>query len=711
MRVRYIILFIFLLSVDFHAATLTQECFCDNLDFSSGSFTNWKGYTWEYVSSNDKPKAVPIEGFVYRRHTIISDTNAYDPITNNRLKIIPPGYKYVAKIGDITTRNDDTIRNWRQSLRYDIDVNSTNTLLTAKFALVIKNLFVHDSNSEHHFQISLLNEHGKLIETCANLDICGSEPIVDNFRSISHLNTEGYYENVDWLDWTDIAIDLRPYIGRKITVEFLVEDCTLPSSEWIGQWTTCFGYGYFVASCEPFDVQQTPCDLNMPATITAPDKFETYTWYNHEGSEVSHSGTLSIPVAVSGENYSCIMRSIQDCDVVLEESLMDNPDMEADFSYDFSCDSNKVQLQNHSTTESGSLYYFWTFEDGQTSIEPEPEISFLNSGIHEASLSITNSITGCSEMLSQEIESFSVDEINFEGTDTYCPGESTWIKGAGASEYEWNTGSTTDSIEISAPGGNFWMIGSSKNMQCISDTIFFSVSEDTDWDFRIEGDTVLCWGEVSALSAVGPVAYFWNDTNYTTELVVVKAGSHTCTGINSRGCEKTIGINVIESPPPPAEFFLSDTIINARNYIITANAVYEPDVEYVWDMGDDQKSVFGPNITYPYDYSNPGRTYTCTLHTTNEYGCTNWSSDHLVVMPYFPNVFSPNGDGVNDIFMEGAEIEVFDRNGTLYHKGSNGWDGKLKGAPADQDTYFYKVTYSYYDQIPIVKKGYVSLVR
>ena len=58
-----------------------------------------------------------------------------------------------------------------------------------------------------------------------------------------------------------------------------------------------------------------------------------------------------------------------------------------------------------------------------------------------------------------------------------------------------------------------------------------------------------------------------------------------------------------------------------------------------------------------------------------------------------PTIFTPNGDGFNDIFMEGNSIEIFDRNGTLVHKGNNGWDGRYKGQTVRPAIYFYIVTF------------------
>jgi gliding motility-associated-like protein len=69
---------------------------------------------------------------------------------------------------------------------------------------------------------------------------------------------------------------------------------------------------------------------------------------------------------------------------------------------------------------------------------------------------------------------------------------------------------------------------------------------------------------------------------------------------------------------------------------------------------------------------------------------------------YIPNTFTPNGDGINDLFMpkgmgfrpESFEMLIFDRWGTMIYKTIDiykGWDGTIKGTPIQNDVYIYKV--------------------
>jgi gliding motility-associated-like protein len=60
---------------------------------------------------------------------------------------------------------------------------------------------------------------------------------------------------------------------------------------------------------------------------------------------------------------------------------------------------------------------------------------------------------------------------------------------------------------------------------------------------------------------------------------------------------------------------------------------------------------------------------------------------------FVPKVFTPNGDGVNDVFMLGYKLIIFDRLGVEIFRGNNGWDGSCKGQTVADDIYFYKLEY------------------
>ena len=86
-------------------------------------------------------------------------------------------------------------------------------------------------------------------------------------------------------------------------------------------------------------------------------------------------------------------------------------------------------------------------------------------------------------------------------------------------------------------------------------------------------------------------------------------------------------------------------------------------------------------------------------HQENENKCDSVITLNLMIVSdedslFVPTAFTPqNGNGVNDVFMEGYEIYVYDRYGLLVCHSLNGWDGRYAGKMADAGVYVYTLIY------------------
>jgi gliding motility-associated-like protein len=76
---------------------------------------------------------------------------------------------------------------------------------------------------------------------------------------------------------------------------------------------------------------------------------------------------------------------------------------------------------------------------------------------------------------------------------------------------------------------------------------------------------------------------------------------------------------------------------------------------------------------------------------------------------FVPKAFTPNGDGVNDVFMPGYRLIIFDRLGIELYQGDNGWDGTYKGKPVAEDIYFYKLEYPDSGGTKKITTGYIGV--
>jgi len=87
---------------------------------------------------------------------------------------------------------------------------------------------------------------------------------------------------------------------------------------------------------------------------------------------------------------------------------------------------------------------------------------------------------------------------------------------------------------------------------------------------------------------------------------------------------------------------------------------------------------------------------------------------------YVPNIFSPNGDGNNDVLyvrslhIKELKFSVYNRWGEKVFESQNkneGWDGNYKGQPCSPDVYVYHVAIVFEDGTEESRKGNVTLVR
>ena len=145
-------------------------------------------------------------------------------------------------------------------------------------------------------------------------------------------------------------------------------------------------------------------------------------------------------------------------------------------------------------------------------------------------------------------------------------------------------------------------------------------------------------------------------------------------------------------------------------------------VNYTWDFGDGSPTVGDENPTHIFqtagDYDVQLIVVTtngCESDTTIQVGLTEF------VKMFFPNAFSPNGDGLNDVFeIKGTPIAdfnlyIYDRwGGQIFssHDFETKWEGNnMSGDPVPAGVYLYQVTGSDYLMQPISFKGTVTVVR
>lgn len=141
-----------------------------------------------------------------------------------------------------------------------------------------------------------------------------------------------------------------------------------------------------------------------------------------------------------------------------------------------------------------------------------------------------------------------------------------------------------------------------------------------------------------------------------------------------------------------------------------------------WAMGSVAR-LYDSNPVY--QFQQPGN-YSISLTVTNEIsGCASTDSSSTISVSdaalEFPNAFTPNGDGVNDVFLpafrslKSYELTIYNRWGRRIFTSSDptsGWDGTENGKKAAAGTYFFIAKAEGYQRgVSFYRKGSITLVR
>jgi len=229
-----------------------------------------------------------------------------------------------------------------------------------------------------------------------------------------------------------------------------------------------------------------------------------------------------------------------------------------------------------------------------------------------------------------------------------------------------------------------------------------------------DGSTTLCEGESVSLSAGTHPSYEWSTGETTSTITVNEAGIYSVTIVDEDGCMGTAqqSVSVISSIIVDAGD--DQEVQVGTDYEVTAAAT-GVGVVYTWS-GSDGSSYTGESFMA--SATQEGTiTYTVTA-TVN--GCP--VTDEVVIRITddvtweIANVFSPNGDQLNDDFgiittATVTTFKVFNRWGELVHDSTNRWDGTFRGADQVSDIYTYYIVLQNFDGDAVPVTGDVFLMR
>jgi gliding motility-associated-like protein len=334
----------------------------------------------------------------------------------------------------------------------------------------------------------------------------------------------------------------------------------------------------------------------------------------------------------------------------------------------------------------------------------------------------TVSVDGCA--LSDAVQVTLTDPLSvvITTTDALCFGECTGTAtaqvmggttGTGGFTYTWSAGAAQPGGAVNGLCAGTWSVTVSDGNGCTANA-----------EFTIEEPDLL---EITGISTMPITCHGWCDG--TIEAVAsgpglfslgagtgwVSGGSFTglCPGTytvlvqNANGCTATMSTTVGGAAPVVAGFSWSPQPATVDDPSITFTNTSSPNaVQFTWDMaGLESSTSAATSFTFP---GVLGNDYTVCLTAYDANGC---ADDYCAVVTildvlqvHVPNAFTPDGDGINDLFgpvLNGqpvAEYEflVYDRWGETIHRSlvpGPSWNGMVAGIEAPIGVYTWQLFY------------------
>ncbi len=206
-------------------------------------------------------------------------------------------------------------------------------------------------------------------------------------------------------------------------------------------------------------------------------------------------------------------------------------------------------------TASGADSYVWG--SGETT----PSITVFNTG----TFTVTGTNVCGTGSSSITVTQASGVTITISGNTQICPGETTVLTASGANSYVWSTFEFAPSITVSEPG-TYSVTGSNN---CGSATEAVVVTLGTAPNVIITGNTAICEGQTTTLTASGATGYVWSNAATTASITVSTGGTYSVVGTSGCGTA-TASTTVVLSALPEVTITGNAAICGGETTTLTA---------------------------------------------------------------------------------------------------------------------------------------------
>jgi len=443
--------------------------------------------------------------------------------------------------------------------------------------------------------------------------------------------------------------------------------------------------------------------LGAATTLTASGA-DSYLWSNlSTDSIITVNPTTTTTYTVTGTNiYGCsgldtIIITVND--VTLNTSAI--PD--------------SICLGSSSTLSvSGAHSYLWSnlSTDSIITVNPTTTTIYTVTG--------TN-IYGCSGL---DTIIITVNDVTLNTSaipDSICLGSSSTLSVSGADSYLWSNLSTDSIIIVNPTTTTTYSVTGTNNYGCSHiDTIIVIVNSNVVLSTSAIPDSI-CLGASSTLTVSGADSYLWSNSSTDSIITVnpMTTTTYTVTGTNNYGCSDISNIIIVIEPNPTISIQSNGPICIGDKIQLQASG----GTHYIWSG----PNMFTSSLQNPYiDNSNILHAGVYTVTVSNSANCKTIDSlafefkDNDIDI-ITPNVFTPNGDGINDLFEIKTNSDAIVFNCLIYNRWgklvfefnnlNNGWNGTIKNTPAGEGVYYFIIKGKNDCNNEFEQYGFVTLFR
>lgn len=336
-------------------------------------------------------------------------------------------------------------------------------------------------------------------------------------------------------------------------------------------------------------------------------------------------------------------------------------------------------------------------------------------------------INGCINTASVDVNLFSLPIIVPSQDTAICIGDTARLSATGAFTYVWDNGLGNIQNPIATPTVPtvYTVIGTDTNGCVASSSVQVSINSLP--IIVASNDVTICLGATTTISASGGFIYSWDNGLSPTpsinpnEIVSpIITTTYTVLAANNNGCRNSdqVTVSVIACNPPIANLIASDTLICINDCVDFTDLTTNSPDNWTWYFFGSNTLTSSSQSQSNICYDSVG-SFDVALVVSNAFGSDSLffanyvTVDSCIIPPtppvtptitpvvVVPNVFSPNGDGQNDVFkidgigIKTVAIKIYNRWGQSVFETTQfneGWNGRTNsGDEVPDGTYFYIV--------------------